>query len=374
MTEQEAMVILSAIPSFGSVRIRRLIEYFGSGRNVLKAKERDLQATNILSRNLIQKIFEFDRDNFLQSEYNHIRQNDVAVVTIFDECYPVVLRGIYDPPVVLYVKGRLPVDQGLAVGIVGSRNASMYGINIAEKFAGQLAELGITVVSGLAKGVDAAAHRGCLRTGGQTIAVVGCGLSHIYPPQNKDLFAEIGQKGAVISEFPMAMPPISFNFPARNRIISGLSLAVLVVEASLKSGALITSHFALEQGRDVFAVPGKIDHPNSQGVNQLIKQGAKLVTCFEDIVQELEPQLRRNLAAPKKVTENLADHYGGYDLCANEFAIVNVLNQEPVYIDDVVSQCGQSPADVASLLLKLELKKCVKQLPGKYYVRTSGKG
>jgi DNA processing protein len=374
MTEQEAMVILSAIPSFGSVRIRRLIEYFGSGLNVLKAKERDLQATNILSRNLIEKIFEFDRDNFLQSEYNHIRQNDVAVVTIFDESYPVALRGIYDPPVVLYVKGRLPVDQGLAVGIVGSRNASLYGLNIAEKFSGQLAELGITVVSGLAKGVDAAAHRGCLRTGGQTVAVVGCGLNHIYPPQNKDLFAEIGQKGAVISEFPMAMPPISFNFPARNRIISGLSLAVLVVEASLKSGALITSHFALEQGRDVFAVPGKIDHPNSQGANQLIKQGAKLVTCFEDIVQELEPQLRRNLSAPKKAAEDLTGYDVGQDLCDNEFAIVNVLNQEPVYIDDVVSQCGQSPADVASLLLKLELKKCVKQLPGKYYVRTSGKG
>lgn len=374
MTEQQALVVLSAVPGLGSVGIRRLVKHFGSGLNVLKAKERDLQQANIVSRNLLDKIFEFDRDNFLQSEYNHIQQNAVEVITIFDEHYPVALRGIYDPPVVLYVKGRLPVDQGLAVGIVGSRNASMYGLNIAEKFASQLAELGITVVSGLAKGVDAAAHRGCLRTGGQTIAVVGCGLSHVYPPQNRELFAQISQKGAVISEFPMTMPPISFNFPARNRIISGLSLAVLVVEASLKSGALITSHFALEQGRDVFAVPGKIDHPNSQGVNQLIKQGAKLVTCFEDIVQELEPQLRRNLAAPKKAAEDLTGYDVGQDLCENEFAIVNVLNQEPVYIDDLVSQCGQSPADVASLLLKLELKKCVKQLPGKYYVRTNGKG
>ena len=374
MTEQEAMVVLSAMPGFGSVRIRRLIEYFGSAGNVLKVKERDLQASEILSRNAIEKFFEFDRDNFLQSEYNLIQQNDVAVVTIFDESYPVALRSIYDPPLVLYVKGRLPVDQGLAVGIVGSRNASMYGLNIAEKFAGQLAELGITVVSGLAKGIDAAAHRGCLRTGGQTVAVVGCGLTHIYPPQNKDLFAQIGEKGAIISEFPMAMPPISFNFPARNRIISGLSLAILVVEASLKSGALITSHFALEHGRDVFAVPGKIDHPNSQGVNQLIKQGAKLVTCFEDIVQELEPQLRRNLAVPKVPADVLVEDLSVQEFNEQEMSVVSALSQEPVYIDDVVHQSGQPSGQVANILLKLEFRKCVKQLQGKYYIRSSGKG
>ncbi len=369
MTQEQAMIVLNALPGFGSVRIRRLVDYFGSAQAVFKASASALRSSEILSAALIQKIFEFDRDNFLQNEYNLLQQNGTEVITIFDENYPLSLRGIHDPPVVLYVKGSLPADPGLAVGVVGSRNASVYGLNIAQKFSGQLAELGITVVSGLARGVDAAAHRGALRTGGQTLAVVGCGLSHIYPPENKELYFEIEHKGAIVSEFPMAMPPISFNFPARNRIISGLSLAVLVVEASLKSGALITSHFALEQGRDVFAVPGKIDSPNSQGVNQLIKEGAKLVTCFEDIIQELEPHIRRNSVAAQKSVKNAVDSYSRQDFSESEFALVEQLGHEPLYIDDLVSKVGQPHGEVSGILLKLELKKVVKQLPGKYFVR-----
>ncbi len=370
MTQEQAIIVLNALSGFGSVRIRRLVDYFGSALEVFKATAKQLDASGILSGNLVKKIFEFDRDNFLQNEYNLIQQNDCSVITIFDENYPLALRSIHDPPVVLYVKGRLPLDEGLAVGVVGSRNASVYGLNVAEKFAGQLAELGISVVSGLARGVDAAAHRGCLRTGGKTVAVIGCGLKHIYPQENKELFREIGQKGAIISEFPMAMPPISFNFPARNRIISGLSLAVLVVEASLKSGALITSHFALEQNRDVFAVPGKIDCPNSQGVNQLIKEGAKLVTCFEDIIHELEPYIRRNLGAPKKIVESPADNFVKQNFSENELAVVQQLSQQPLYIDELVNKSGQPQGEVSGILLKLELKKLVKQLPGKYFVRT----
>ncbi len=369
MIQEQAMIVLNALPGFGSVRIRRLVDYFGSAEAVLKASAAELGSSEILSPALIKKIFEFDRDNFLQNEYNLLQQNNTQVITIFDENYPLALRGIHDPPVVLYVKGRLPSEQGLAVGVVGSRNASIYGLNIAQKFSGQLAELGITVVSGLARGVDAAAHRGALRTGGQTLAVVGCGLSHIYPPENKQLYFEIEQKGAIVSEFPMAMPPISFNFPARNRIISGLSLAVLVVEASLKSGALITSHFALEQGRDVFAVPGKIDSPNSQGVNQLIKEGAKLVTCFEDIVQELEPNIRRVFVAPKMLLEKKVNDFSGQNFSENELTVVEQLNSQPTYIDDLVNKSGQPHGEVSGILLKLELKKFIKQLPGKYFVR-----
>ncbi len=369
MTEQQALIILNALPGFGSVRIRQLVEHFTSARHVLAATENQLLSSEIISANLVKKIFEFDRESFLQNECNLLQKNNVNVVSIFDEAYPNALRTIHDPPIILYVKGRLPVDNGLAVGVVGSRRASVYGLNIAEKFAGQLAQLGITVVSGLALGVDAAAHRGCLRTGGQTVAVVGCGLMHVYPEQNKDLYREIGEKGAVISEFPMSMPPISFNFPARNRIISGLSMAVLVVEASLQSGALITSRFALEQGRDVFAVPGKIDHPNSQGVNQLIKQGAKLVTCFEDILEELEPQIRRSITKlPQLQTEQTLPQVT-HDFSQQEWSVVNVLNKEPLYIDDLVLKSGQSQNEVAGILLKLELKKFIKQLPGKYFVR-----
>ncbi len=369
MTEQEALVVLSAILGLGSVRLRSLVGHFGSGVQVLQAKEAELVEAGIVARHLVQKILEFDRDNFLQSEYNLIRQNDVNVVTIFDENYPVALRSIYDPPVVLYIKGHWPGDHGLAIGVVGSRNASVYGLKIAEKFSSQLAELGITVVSGLARGVDAASHRGCLRTGGQTVAVVGCGLCHVYPEQNRELYKEIGQKGAILSEFPMSVPPISGNFPARNRIISGLSLAVLVVEASLKSGALITSRFALEQGRDVFAVPGQIDQSNSQGVNQLIKDGAKLVTCFEDILQELEPQLRRDFVKTGKTEEEFLPERTTHDLSEQEWSVVKCVNKEPLYIDEVVAKSGQPQLEVAGVLLKLELKKVIKQLPGKYFVR-----
>jgi len=368
MTEQEAVVVLNALPGLNGSRIRKLMTYFGSAQNALKAGEKELWSSEILPRHVLDKILEFDRDNFLQNEYNLIRQKQVSIVTIFDDNYPQALRNIPDPPIVLYVSGQLPPDNNASVAMVGSRNASVYGLTVAEKFSAQLSELGFVVVSGLAKGIDAAAHRGCLKTGGQTVAVIGCGLSHIYPQENKELYRQISQNGAIISEFPMATPPITFNFPARNRIISGLSLAVLVIEASLKSGALITSRFALEQGRDVFAVPGKIDHPNSQGTNRLIKDGAKLVTCFEDILEELEPELRRNLAAPqaKKTIEPVSVRHL---LSETETVFVELLSAEPLYIDDLVGKSGQPQAEVASILLRLELRKVVKQLPGKYFVK-----
>jgi DNA processing protein len=373
MTEQEAVIVLNALPSLSGARIRKLITYFGSAVQVLKAGERELWSSEILSRPLLDKILEFDRDNFLQNEYNHIRQNQVDVVTIFDEHYPQALKNIPDSPIVLYVRGQLPPDSGVSVAVVGSRNASVYGLTIAEKFSSQLAQCGFNVISGLAKGIDAAAHRGCLKTGGQTVAVIGCGLCHVYPSENKELYRQIAQHGAIISEFPMETPPISFNFPARNRIISGLSLAVLVIEASLKSGALITSRFALEQGRDVFAIPGKIDHPNAQGVNRLIKDGAKLVTCFEDILEELEPQLRRSIADSRGTTwkelPRESEELVFSNLNENESQLVQLLAPEALYIDELVDKLGQSHGEVASLLLKLEFKKVVKQLPGKYYAR-----
>ncbi|MCC6759224.1 MAG: DNA-protecting protein DprA [Candidatus Omnitrophica bacterium] len=369
MTEQQAIVLLNALPGLGSVKVRKLIEYFGSATRAVSAGERELWSSEILSRQALGKILEFDRDNFLQNEYNLIQQNQVSVVTIFDENYPQALKSIHDPPVVLYVRGQLPLDNGVSVAVVGSRHASIYGLTVAETFSSQLAECGFNVISGLAKGIDAAAHRGCLKTGGQTVAVIGCGLCHIYPEENKDLYGQISRNGAVVSEFPMATPPISFNFPARNRIISGLSLAVLVIEASLKSGALITSRFALEQGRDVFAVPGKIDQPNSQGVNRLIKEGAKLVTCFEDILEELEPELRRALVGSKGVEQQAHEDNIPQNLNDDECAVVKCLTQQPLYIDDLAEKSGHPQGQVAGILLKLELRKIIKQLPGKYYVR-----
>ncbi len=215
-----------------------------------------------------------------------IKKLNLNVLTRQDDEYPQNLKNILYPPIVLYVKGRLKPQDCNSIAIVGSRLASFYGLSCAEKLAGELANYGLTVVSGMARGIDTASHRGALKQNGRTIAVIGSGFNRIYPPENKGLCEEIAGSGAVISEFPIDTPPEKENFPRRNRIISGLSLGVVVVEAARNSGALITADFALEQGREVFALPGKVDSSTSFGTNELIKQGAKLVSCVDDIIEE----------------------------------------------------------------------------------------
>jgi DNA processing protein len=285
------------------------------------------------------------------------------VVTFRDDDYPAVLRSIADAPVVLYVKGQLPT-QG-AIAIVGSRRASFYGIEVSAKFAVRLAESDFTVVSGMARGIDAAAHRGALRAKGTTVAVLGSGLSNIYPPEHRKLFEEIAASGAVISEFAMQTPPVPYNFPRRNRIISGLSLGVIVVEAAERSGALITADFALEQGREVFAVPGKIDQASSFGTHNLIKQGAKIVTCVEDVLEDLQPQVA---SLGTRGSKNRIAKMPMPGLSADEQKIYGYISDRPVHIDELTEQCGSS-VPVMSVLLQLEIKHLVRQLPGKLFVR-----
>lgn len=362
MTEQDALVALNAIPGLGSGRIRKLVDHLGSARQFFKLSRKDLAGGFLFSENALKKICEFDRDIFLQNEYNLIHSHQARVVTFYDAEYPEHLKNIPGAPVVLYIKGTLPAEPGLA--IVGSRQASIYGLTTAEKFSGRLAELGIVVVSGMARGIDTASHRGCLRAGGNTVAVLGSGLADIYPLENADLFKQIAEQGCVVSEFPMATPPVAFNFPARNRIISGLSWAVLVIEATLTSGSLITADFALEQGKEVFAVPGKIDDPRAQGTNRLIKQGAKIITSFDDILEELKPQLRAS--PPQEESQNVLDEKG---LAPEEAAVAAALGREPLHIDDVVLKSRRPLPEVTVILLTLELKRRVKQLPGKYFVR-----
>ncbi len=217
------------------------------------------------------------------------KENKTRTLSFSDKGYPTNLKYIYDPPPTLYVKGNILPEDNIAIAIIGSRRATYYGLKNAENLSFELAAGGITIISGLARGVDSAAHRGALKAGGRTIAVLGSGLNIIYPPENEKLAREILQCGAVISEFPQGTAPLRQNFPRRNRIISGLSLGVVVVEAAKRSGALITANLALEQGREVFALPGKIDSFTSRGTHDLIKQGAKLVESAEDIIEELEP-------------------------------------------------------------------------------------
>ena len=367
MNEQEAWLALNAIPGVGNATIRDLVRYYGSLEKVFSLSKKELLASG-LSDVIAGKISEFDRDKFLKNEYNLIKQNKVEVLTLEDTDYPALLKEIPDAPAVLYTKGNLALLENAMIAMVGSRQASVSGLSIAEKFAAQLGECGISIVSGMARGIDTASHRGCLRVGGITIAVVGCGLTRIYPSENKELFDEISQKGVILSEFPMEMPPLAQNFPRRNRIISGLSLGVIVVEAALRSGALVTARMALEQGREVFAIPGSIDRPNAQGVNELIKQGAKLTTSVDDILEELKPALKNSLEPRPERPEPLPDADArAIGLTDEEQNIFERIAKEPVHVDEFLAKDG---SHAMSVLLQLELKHLIKQLPGKRFIRT----
>ncbi len=301
----------------------------------------------------------------LKTELDLIKKYNVEVITLFDKSYPKMLKEIYDPPLVLYVKGTILKDDELAAAIVGSRFASVYGAATAERLGYELASKGVVVTSGLARGIDSAAHKGAVKAHGRTIAVLGNGLKEIYPPENRKLAGEIIETGgAVISEFPMRTEPLGRNFPRRNRIISGLSLAVIVVEAAKNSGALITADFALEQNREVFAVPGKVDSPTSFGTNELIKQGAKLIQTAQDVMSELGLELksfkaRENKPAPRP------------NLSSEELVIYKNLSSEPRYLDEIVQDARLSINRTMELLLKLQLKKLVRELPGKNFVKAS---
>jgi DNA processing protein len=291
----------------------------------------------------------------------------MTALALNDELYPQLLKEIYDPPPVLYLQGDVAaLNRQPAIAVVGSRRCSTYGRNATEMLASELATRGVTIISGLARGIDTAAHKAALTAKGKTVAVLGNGLDQVYPRENKDLAAEITNNGAVISELPLGAPPLPQNFPFRNRIISGLCLGVLIVEAAERSGSLITARMALEQGRDVFAVPGNITSGNSFGPNYLIKDGAKLVQSWRDIVEELPTHWKATL-----LVENSASLQPELPLfSAAEEQIYHLLDlDEPRHIDQLSGKSGLAIGEVLSTLLSLEIKDWVKQLPGKNFVR-----
>lgn len=287
--------------------------------------------------------------------------------------YPENLRNIYKPPQALYVNGAFTESDKIAVAIVGSRRASPYGIEMAEKFGFDLASRGITVVSGMAIGVDSAAHRGALKAKGRTIAVMGSGHGRIYPQQNKELYKEIAASGAVVTEYEFDTEPLAYNFPQRNRIISGLSLGLVVVEAARNSGALITANFAAEQGRTVFAVPGKASSHTSAGTNELIKDGAALAQSADDIIEELaikEIALPENVSISKaSKIGKMTEAYAYNSLTDDERAVYKALSDEPTYIDDITECSGISAAKISKALVSLQIKKLIAEVPGKQFVR-----
>lgn len=285
----------------------------------------------------------------------------IRIIPLDDEEYPELLRYIHDPPLVLYVKGVIP--RGLGFGVVGSRKATGYGMNTAFRLASELAEEGFIIVSGMARGIDTAAHTGALHAGGQTIAVLGCGPDRAYPPENRGLMERIARNGAVVSEYPPGVEPQTYHFPVRNRVISGISIGILVVEASQKSGSLITAQAALEQGRDVFAIPGNINHHNSMGTNRLIREGAKLVLSTEDILEEIP----WSLSALPTYGKNAVS--GSEPLTHEESRILQVLKAEDLYHDQIAERTGIQHHTLFAVLLRLEIKGLVrKDLTGRYIV------
>ncbi|HUQ34580.1 MAG TPA: DNA-processing protein DprA [Pyrinomonadaceae bacterium] len=370
-------IALNMTPGIGPRAAAKLLERFGSAEAVFNATRSELESLR-LRPEAIDSIRARDLFEKAESEIERVRELGADLLLLDDGVYPALLREIFDPPITLYLKGEWAAcfDQP-CVAIVGSRRSSTYGQNAASMLARDLAKRGVTIISGLARGIDAAAHRGALEAGGRTVAVIGTGLDQVYPRDHRKLAEEItAAGGAVVSEFPLETPPAPQNFPYRNRVISGLSFGVLVVEAAENSGSLITARLALEQGREVFAVPGNITSRNSFGTNYLIKgAGAKLIQQWQDIVMELPPEIAARLLPPelgKKQEKGLVEQLAlvPADLSETERTVFRLLStDEAVHIDELAAKSRLSVPELTGALLGLEMRELIRQLPGKCFVR-----
>ena len=358
---------LKSVPGVGNLLCKRLIDRFKSPENALQASDQELLQVNGLTQRHVAAIKNHKPEN-IEAELALAANKDYRFVTLTDSNYPRLLREIPDPPPFLYVYGRLEGNSA-NLAVVGSRNATGYGLSTTKDLCTSLASYNLTIVSGMARGIDTAAHQGALAAGGKTIAVLGSGLERIYPVENRKLFHRIAENGAVVSEFPLMAGPEAHHFPIRNRIISGMSLGTVVVEATRKSGSLITARLAAEQNREVFAVPGSIQSFKSAGSHTLIKQGAKLVEHAQDVIEELVPLVPFNQRlennSPDLTNKKLAF------LSDDEVRVYQALDPYPVHIDDLARKISMQPGKLLSMLLKLELNGMVQQSPGKLF-STSG--
>lgn len=395
--ETKSLIHLNLIPGIGNHTIRRLLAAFGSAEQSVAATSEELARIDGLTPDVRQHLIDGRSRAPLAQELELIDQHQCHIVTIDDDSYPPLLKQIDDPPILLYIIGEVPLQDAPSIAIVGSRSPTEYGKTTSQQLSYQLAEHGVTVVSGFARGIDTCVHRGALEAGGHTIAVFGSGLSIIYPSTNRTLAAEIIESGALISEFPMTMPPRGNNFPRRNRVISGLTLGTLVVEASEQSGSLITARHAAEQGREVFAVPGQIFSNVSRGTHSLINQGATLINSVDDLLDALpqaymgtleqrspeatlQPLPRRdriskrpdNAARPQFVEKESTpapQPKANLNLTPDEQAVLSAIDTDSVHIDEITRVTQLPIGKVSSLLVMLELKGIVQQLPGKQFVK-----
>jgi DNA processing protein len=368
MDSREAFVALNLIEGIGPVRVRQLLDRFGDSTAILSANRSQLEFVHGIGPETAEAIANWEKKVDLAGELKRIEQSGTRIVIQSDENYPPLLKEIYDPPFLLYVRGELTTRDRNAVAMVGSRMTTHYGIEVARKIGYQLASTGVTVVSGGARGIDTAAHQGALSGKGRTIAVLGTGINLVFPAENGELFERIAANGAVITQFPFNRNADKQTFPIRNRIVAGMTLGTVVVEANLTSGALITAGMAVEYGRQVFAVPGRIDSPRSKGCHDLIKKGAKLCEGIEDILTEFEymfPASNRSgllRDAPALPAITLSDA---------EQAIYDLVEKEERNIDDLIRGSGLPSSAVSVALLGLEMKRLIRQLPGKLFVRNN---
>ena len=368
MDSKEALIALNLIEHVGPIRVRQLLEHFGDAPAVLRASKSQLLRVRGVGEETAEAIASWEKTVDLSGELKRIQDFGCQVLIQTDEGYPESLRQIYDPPVVLYVKGKLTTKDKNAVAMVGSRQTTHYGLEVARKLAYQLAYVGVTVVSGGARGIDTASHQGALSAKGRTVAVLGTGINLVFPPENNELFDRIAANGAVITQFPFNRPADKQSFPIRNRIVAGMTLGAVVVEADMNSGALITANFATEYGRQVFAVPGRIDSPRSKGCHDLIKKGAKLCEGAEDVLSEFEYLFPGSNRPPSASETGVLP---ALELSENEQKVYDALSEEESTTDEVIRRSGLPSSAVSVALLGLEMKRVVKQLPGKLFVRNN---
>jgi DNA processing protein len=368
MDSREALIALNLIEHVGPVRVRLLLEHFGDAPKVLQASKSELLRVRNIGDETAGAIAGWEKTVDLAGELKRVQEFGCHVLIQGDEDYPELLRHIYDPPIVLYAKGQLTAKDKNAVAMVGSRMTTHYGIETARKLAYQLAYVGVTVVSGGARGIDTASHQGALAAKGRTVCVLGTGINIVFPPENAELFERIAENGAVITQFPFNRPADKQSFPIRNRIVAGMTLGTVIVEADMNSGALITANFATEYGRQVFAVPGRIDSPRSKGCHDLIKKGAKLCEGAEDILSEFEYLFPASNRPPSPGETGVLP---ALELSENERRVYDSLSHEESSIDEVIRRSGLPSSAVSVALLSLEMKHVIKQLPGKLFVRNT---
>ena len=362
MQDREAYIILNMIEGLGPVSVRRLVDALGSPKAILEADREALMEARGVGQKLALRIIA-QRDSLeAEAEIGKAAASGIRIITPLDDEYPEALKTIHDPPLALYVQGRFLPQDAKALAIVGSRSTSHYGISAADRLAYQLGQVGFTVVSGLARGTDTAAHSGALKSSGRTIAVLGGAIDCLYPPENEVLAGKIAKQGAVISEYPMGRQADRMTFPYRNRIISGLSMGVLLIESAVKGGSMHTADAAMEQGRTVFALPGRIDSPGARGPHRLIKNGAKLVESLDDILEEYEFLIP---PSEREIPEAATAARPAVPMTETESKIAEALWHEPLDMDSLGRETGLKSQELSGILLGLEMKRVVRMRPGR---------